>query len=34
MSDSFQLSRFTPWDRTPGGFALRMMRNLWESCAL
>ena len=27
-SDRFQLSRFTPWDRTPGRFALRLIRNM------
>lgn len=27
-SDVFQLPRFTPWDRTPERFALRLMRNL------
>ncbi|HZV67489.1 MAG TPA: polysaccharide deacetylase family protein [Telluria sp.] len=27
-SDLFQLPRFTPWDRTPLRFTLRMMRNL------
>jgi peptidoglycan/xylan/chitin deacetylase (PgdA/CDA1 family) len=27
-SDRFQLPRFTPWDRTPGRFALRMIRNM------
>ena len=28
QSDSFQLPRFTPWDRTPGRFMLRMVRNM------
>lgn len=27
-SDRFQLPRFTPWDRTPGRFMLRMVRNM------
>ena len=27
-SDRFQLPRFTPWDRTPGRFMLRMIRNM------
>jgi len=27
-SDRFQLPRFTPWDRTPGRFALRLIRNM------
>ncbi|MFP4063330.1 MAG: polysaccharide deacetylase family protein [Halochromatium sp.] len=27
-SDPYQLARFTPWDRTPGRFALRLVRNL------
>lgn len=27
-ADPFQLPRFTPWDDTPGRFALRLMRNL------
>ncbi|MEO8345266.1 MAG: polysaccharide deacetylase family protein [Betaproteobacteria bacterium] len=27
-SDEFQLPRFTPWDRTPGRFMLRMIRNM------
>lgn len=30
-SDLFQLPRFTPWDRTPLRFALRMVRNLMRS---
>lgn len=30
-SDCHQLPRFSPWDRTPARFALRMMRNLWSS---
>jgi peptidoglycan/xylan/chitin deacetylase (PgdA/CDA1 family) len=28
LSDRFQLPRFTPWDRTPGRFMLRMVRNM------
>jgi len=28
QSDRFQLPRFTPWDRTPGRFVLRLIRNL------
>jgi len=27
-SDRFQLPRFTPWDRTPGRFALRLIHNM------
>jgi peptidoglycan/xylan/chitin deacetylase (PgdA/CDA1 family) len=27
-SDRFQLPRFTPWERTPGRFMLRMVRNM------
>lgn len=27
-ADPYQLPRFTPWDRTPGRFALRLARNL------
>ena len=27
-SDRFQLPRFTPWDRTPGRFMLRLIRNM------
>ncbi len=27
-SGRFQLPRFTPWDRTPGRFALRLIRNI------
>ena len=30
-SDLFQLPRFTPWDRTPGRFALRMAQNLYRN---
>jgi len=30
-SDRFQLPRFTPWDRTPGRFALRLIRNMRNS---
>jgi len=29
-SDVFQLPRFTPWDRTPGRFLLRMMQNTFR----
>jgi hypothetical protein len=28
QSDRFQLPRFTPWDRTPRRFALRLIRNM------
>ena len=28
QSDGFQLPRFTPWDRTPGRFMLRLIRNM------
>ncbi|MGZ3184188.1 MAG: polysaccharide deacetylase family protein [Telluria sp.] len=28
--DLFQLPRFTPWDRTPAAFALRLARNLMQ----
>jgi peptidoglycan/xylan/chitin deacetylase (PgdA/CDA1 family) len=28
QSDRFQLPRFTPWDRTPGRFMLRLIRNM------
>jgi peptidoglycan/xylan/chitin deacetylase (PgdA/CDA1 family) len=28
-SDRFQIRRFTPWDRSRGRFALRMLQNLW-----
>ncbi|HQR11690.1 MAG TPA: polysaccharide deacetylase family protein [Casimicrobiaceae bacterium] len=28
QTDRFQLPRFTPWDRTPGRFMLRMVRNM------
>ena len=28
QSDRFQLPRFTPWDRTPGRFMLRLVRNM------
>ena len=28
VSDPYQLARFTPWDHTPGRFALRLVRNL------
>jgi peptidoglycan/xylan/chitin deacetylase (PgdA/CDA1 family) len=30
-SDPFQLPRFTPWDRTPGRFLLRLMRNTFHT---
>jgi peptidoglycan/xylan/chitin deacetylase (PgdA/CDA1 family) len=30
-SDLYELPRFTPWDRTPTRFALRMARNLWST---
>jgi peptidoglycan/xylan/chitin deacetylase (PgdA/CDA1 family) len=30
-SDPFQLPRFTPWDRTPGRFLLRLMQNTFRS---
>jgi peptidoglycan/xylan/chitin deacetylase (PgdA/CDA1 family) len=30
-SDSFQLPRFTPWDRSPLRFGARMLNNLWSS---
>ena len=30
-SHKFQLLRFTRWDRTPGGFALRLVRNTWNT---
>jgi peptidoglycan/xylan/chitin deacetylase (PgdA/CDA1 family) len=29
-SDPFQLPRFTPWDRTPGRFLLRLMQNTFR----
>ncbi|NMG63882.1 polysaccharide deacetylase family protein [Azoarcus indigens] len=29
-SDPYQLPRFTPWDKTPGRFALRLLRNLYH----
>jgi peptidoglycan/xylan/chitin deacetylase (PgdA/CDA1 family) len=29
-SDKFQLPRFTPWERTPGRFMLRLVRNMWN----
>ena len=28
LSDSFQIPRFTPWDRSPGRFGLRLVQNL------
>ena len=30
-SDKFQLPRFTPWDRTPGRFALPLVWNIWNT---
>jgi peptidoglycan/xylan/chitin deacetylase (PgdA/CDA1 family) len=30
-SDLYELPRFTPWDRTPTRFGLRMARNLWPT---
>jgi peptidoglycan/xylan/chitin deacetylase (PgdA/CDA1 family) len=30
-SDPFQLPRFTPWDRSPARFGLRLASNLWSS---
>jgi peptidoglycan/xylan/chitin deacetylase (PgdA/CDA1 family) len=32
-SDPFQLPRFTPWDRTPGRFVLRLFRNTFRTRA-
>jgi len=32
-SDSFQLPRFTPWDRTPGKFVLRLFHNTFRTRA-
>jgi peptidoglycan/xylan/chitin deacetylase (PgdA/CDA1 family) len=32
-SDSHQLPRFTPWDRTPGRFVLRLFRNTFRTNA-
>jgi len=32
-SDPFQLPRFTPWDRTPGMFLLRLMQNTFRTRA-
>jgi peptidoglycan/xylan/chitin deacetylase (PgdA/CDA1 family) len=32
-SDPFQLPRFTPWDRTPGRFLLRLMQNTFHTKA-
>jgi peptidoglycan/xylan/chitin deacetylase (PgdA/CDA1 family) len=32
-SDPFQLPRFTPWDRTPARFLLRLMQNTFRSAA-
>jgi peptidoglycan/xylan/chitin deacetylase (PgdA/CDA1 family) len=30
-ADEFQLPRFTPWDRSPGKFTLRLLRNLMNT---
>jgi peptidoglycan/xylan/chitin deacetylase (PgdA/CDA1 family) len=32
-SDPFQLPRFTPWDRTPGRFVLRLLHNTFRRTA-
>lgn len=32
-SDTFQLPRFTPWDKTPGKFALRLLGNTFRTRA-
>jgi peptidoglycan/xylan/chitin deacetylase (PgdA/CDA1 family) len=32
-SDPYQLPRFAPWDRTPGKFALRLLRNTFRTNA-
>ena len=32
-SDPYQLPRFTPWDRTPGRFALRLLHNTFRTGA-
>lgn len=32
-SDPFQLPRFTPWDRTPGRFLLRLLQNTFRTGA-
>ena len=32
-SDAFQLPRFTPWDRTPGKFVLRLLHNTFRTRA-
>jgi hypothetical protein len=32
-SDPYQLPRFSPWDRTPGKFALRLLRNTFRTNA-
>jgi peptidoglycan/xylan/chitin deacetylase (PgdA/CDA1 family) len=32
-SDPYQLPRFSPWDRTPGKFALRLLRNTFQTNA-
>lgn len=32
-SDPYQLPRFTPWDRVPGKFALRLLRNTFRTRA-
>jgi peptidoglycan/xylan/chitin deacetylase (PgdA/CDA1 family) len=31
QTDRLQIPRFTPWDRTPLRFGLRMVRNIWSS---
>jgi peptidoglycan/xylan/chitin deacetylase (PgdA/CDA1 family) len=32
-SDPFQLPRFTPWDRTPGRFLMRLVQNTFRTAA-
>jgi hypothetical protein len=32
-SDPYQLPRFTPWDKTPGRFALRLLHNTFRTGA-
>jgi peptidoglycan/xylan/chitin deacetylase (PgdA/CDA1 family) len=32
-SDTYQLPRFTPWDRTPAKFILRLLRNTFRTKA-
>ena len=32
-SDLFQLPRFTPWDRSPGKFLLRLLHNTFRTAA-